>query len=158
MSVIETTTALVERSYEKLARNLEIARARKGRPLSYAEKVFLGHLADPSGEDLEPGESYVGLNPDRVAMQDATAQMALLQFRLAGKDETAVPSTVHCDHLIQAHVGAAEDMQTARTTNAEVYEFLRSASSAQVWPRVLEAPERASFIRSCSRTTRSPAA
>ena len=80
-------------------------------------------------EDLEPGRSYVALVPDRVAMQDATAQMAVLQFMLAGQDQTAVPTTVHCDHLIQAHVGASSDMDTARTTNREVYEFLRSASA-----------------------------
>ena len=129
MSEIETTPALVERVYATLEKNVAIARERLGRPLTYAEKVFLGHLADPAGEELEPGQSYVGLHPDRVAMQDATAQMAVLQFMLAGKDETAVPSTVHCDHLIQAYVGAEQDMQTARTTNAEVYEFLRTASA-----------------------------
>ena len=129
MSVIETTPALVERVYGTLSRNLEIARKRLGRPLTYAEKVFLGHLADPANEELEPGRSYVGLRPDRVAMQDATAQMALLQFMLAGRDETAVPTTVHCDHLIQAYVGAAADMDTARSTNREVYDFLESASA-----------------------------
>jgi aconitate hydratase len=129
MQSIETTPALVEGVYEKLARHVEIARSRLGRPLTYAEKVFLGHLADPEDDDLTPGRSYVGLHPDRVAMQDATAQMAVLQFMLAGKDETAVPTTIHCDHLIQAYVGAAKDMATARTTNHEVYEFLRSASA-----------------------------
>ena len=129
MSAIETTAALVERVYAKLARGERRARERLGRPLTYAEKVVLGHLADPDAQDLEPGRSYVGLHPDRVAMQDATAQMALLQFMLAGRDETAVPTTVHCDHLIQAHVGAASDMQTARTSNREVYDFLRSASA-----------------------------
>ena len=92
MPAIETTPALVGRVYETLSRNVEIVRKRLGRPLSYAEKIFLGHLANPSGEKLEPGRSYVGLHPDRVAMQDATAQMALLQFMLAGRDETAVPT------------------------------------------------------------------
>ncbi|MEM7409753.1 MAG: aconitate hydratase [Myxococcota bacterium] len=129
MPSIETTPALVESVYRTLAKNVETARDRKDRPLTYAEKVFLGHLADPEGEDLDPGQSYVGLRPDRVAMQDATAQMAVLQFMLAGKDETAVPSTVHCDHLIQAYVGAAQDMETARTTNQEVYDFLKGASA-----------------------------
>jgi aconitate hydratase len=129
MSAIETTPALVQRVYTTLAANLEVARRRLGRPLSWAEKVFLGHLADPEGEELDPGRSYVGLRPDRVAMQDATAQMALLQFMLAGRDETAVPTTVHCDHLIQAHAGAAPDMETARTTNQEVYDFLESSSA-----------------------------
>jgi len=129
MPVIETTPTLVQRVYETISRNVETARRRLGRPLTYAEKVFLGHLADPEGEELEPGRSYVGLRPDRVAMQDATAQMALLQFMLAGMDETAVPSTVHCDHLIQAHVGAAADMDSARENNREVYDFLESASA-----------------------------
>jgi len=129
MPTIETTPELVAGVYETLARNVGTVRKRLNRPLTCAEKVFLGHLADPEREDLEPGKSYVGTHPDRVAMQDATAQMALLQFMLADKDETAVPSTVHCDHLIQAYVGAAQDMDTARTTNAEVYDFLRSASA-----------------------------
>ena len=129
MSNIETTHALVARVYERLEKNLEIARSRLGHPFSCAEKVFLGHLADPEHEDLEAGESYVALRPDRVAMQDATAQMALLQFMLAGQTDTAVPTSVHCDHLIQAHVGAIQDMDTAKSANQEVYEFLRSASA-----------------------------
>jgi len=126
---IETTAALVQGAYDRTARNLEIIRERLGRPLSYAEKVLLGHLDDPKGQELEPGESYLLLRPDRIAMQDATAQMALLQFMQAGRDAAAVPSTVHCDHLIQAHHGAAEDMESAKTTNGEVYDFLRSCSA-----------------------------
>ncbi len=129
MPAIETTPALVSRAYATLARNLETARHRLGRPLSYAEKVFLGHLANPANQELAPGHAYALLHPDRVAMQDATAQMAVLQFMLAGRSETAVPTSVHCDHLILAHAGAAKDMQTAELTNAEVYEFLRSASA-----------------------------
>jgi aconitate hydratase len=129
MPSIETTPALVAGVYERLIRNIEVVRRRLERPLTYAEKIFLGHFADPEREALEPGRSYVGLRPDRVAMQDATAQMALLQFMLAGRDETAVPSTVHCDHLIQAHAGASRDMEAARTVNREVYDFLRSATA-----------------------------
>jgi aconitate hydratase len=129
MPAIETTRALVENAYQTLARNVATVRQRLNRPLTYGEKVFYGHLAEPATAELEAGASYVGLHPDRVAMQDATAQMALLQFMLAGRNETAVPTTVHCDHLIQAHVGAAADMVTARADNAEVYEFLRSASA-----------------------------
>jgi aconitate hydratase len=129
MPAIETTPALVGRVYTTLARRLEVARRRLGRPLTFAEKVFLGHLADPERQELAPGSAYVELHPDRVAMQDATAQMAVLQFMLAGRNETAVPTTIHCDHLIQAYVGAAADMQSARVSNAEVYEFLRSASA-----------------------------
>jgi aconitate hydratase len=129
MSTIETTPDFVRAVYERLERNIAIIRGRLGRPLTFAEKVFLGHLDDPENEDLEPGKSYVATRPDRVAMQDATAQMALLQFMLAGRAETAAPTTVHCDHLIQAHLGAAADMQTASETNREVYDFLRTASS-----------------------------
>jgi aconitate hydratase len=129
MPPIDTTAALVRGVYDRLERNLEIVRRRLDRPLTYAEKVFLGHLADPETEELAPGTSYVATRPDRVAMQDATAQMALLQFMLAGKDTTAVPTTVHCDHLIQAHVGAAGDLALANDVNREVYDFLRSSSA-----------------------------
>jgi aconitate hydratase len=126
---IETTPALVQQAYDRTTANLETVRERLGRPLSYAEKVLLGHLADAEAQELDPGESYLLLRPDRIAMQDATAQMALLQFMQAGRDETAVPTTVHCDHLIQAYKGAAEDMETAKVTNGEVYDFLRSCSA-----------------------------
>ena len=129
MSAIETTLEFVNAVYEKLERNVARIRRRLGRPLTYAEKVFLGHFDDPENEDLEPGKSYVATRPDRVAMQDATAQMALLQFMLAGKETTAVPTTVHCDHLIRAHVGAEADMRAATETNREVYDFLSSASA-----------------------------
>jgi len=129
MPPIDTTATLVRGVYDRLEHNLEIVRRRLGRPLTYAEKVFLGHLADPDGEALEPGVSYVATRPDRVAMQDATAQMALLQFMLANKDTTAVPTTVHCDHLIQAHVGATGDLALANDVNREVYDFLSSSSA-----------------------------
>jgi len=125
---IETTAALVASSYGRIAENLDIVRERLGRPLTYAEKVLLGHLSDARAQELGPGESYLLLRPDRIAMQDATAQMALLQFMQAGRDGTAVPTTVHCDHLIQAYKGAADDMEAAKTTNGEVYDFLRSCS------------------------------
>ncbi|MEZ4334660.1 MAG: aconitate hydratase [Myxococcota bacterium] len=129
MTAIETTPELVRKSYARTQENLAIVRKRLGRPLTFAEKILLGHLDDPTGQELAPGESYLQLRPDRVAMQDATAQMAMLQFMQAGRDETAVPSTVHCDHLIEARKGAAADMATARTTNAEVYNFLRTCAA-----------------------------
>jgi aconitate hydratase len=129
MSAIETTPALVRGVYESLERNVAVIRRRLGRPLTYAEKVFLGHFDDPENEALEAGKSYVATRPDRVAMQDATAQMALLQFMLAGRGSTDVPTTVHCDHLIQARLGAEADMAVARDTNREVYDFLKSASA-----------------------------
>lgn len=129
MTAIETTPDLVRKSYARTNENLRVVRSRLGRPLTFAEKILLGHLDDAKGQDLVAGESYLLLRPDRVAMQDATAQMALLQFMQAGRDETAVPSTVHCDHLIEARRGAAADMATARTTNAEVYDFLRTCAA-----------------------------
>ena len=89
MQAIETTPDWVRGVYARLDRNVATLRRRLDRPLTYAEKIFLGHLADPEAETLDPGHSYVALRPDRVAMQDATAQMALLQFMLAGRDETA---------------------------------------------------------------------
>jgi aconitate hydratase len=129
MPAIETTPELVRGVYATLAKNLEIVRRRLGRPLTYAEKVLLGHLADAERQPLDAGAAYLELRPDRVAMQDATAQMAILQFISSGREETSVPTTVHCDHLIQAHKGASEDMKTAQVTNREVYDFLRTASA-----------------------------
>ncbi|MFP8879458.1 MAG: aconitate hydratase, partial [Myxococcota bacterium] len=129
MKAIETTPELVRSVYEVLGRNVAIVRERLGRSLTYAEKVFLGHMADPAGAEIAPGRSYMDTRPDRIAMQDATAQMALLQFMLAGREEAAVPTTVHCDHLIQARVGAGDDLRVARDANGEVYEFLSTASA-----------------------------
>jgi aconitate hydratase len=129
MPGIETTPEFVRSVYENLERGLEVIRGRLDRPLTYAEKVLLGHLAHPSTQELDAGTSYLDLRPDRVAMQDATAQMALLQFITSGRSESAVPATVHCDHLIQAYQGADADMENAQITNREVYDFLRSASA-----------------------------
>ena len=115
--------------YESLAARHAAARTRLGRSLTLAEKVLFSHLAVDDGSPLERGKTYADLRPDRVAMQDATAQMALLQFGHAGRPTVAVPTTVHCDHLIQARRGAVQDLAEARTTNDEVYEFLRTASA-----------------------------
>ncbi len=129
MSQIETTPQLVANVYAKTRKDLKIIRERLGRPLSLAEKILYGHLDDPKGQELERGKSFLMMRPDRVAMQDATAQMALLQFMLAGKDEAAVPSTVHCDHLILAYKGASADMKNSMVENNEVFQFLSTASS-----------------------------
>ncbi|OUM61414.1 hypothetical protein PIROE2DRAFT_12565 [Piromyces sp. E2] len=115
--------------YEKMAENIKIVRERLNRPLTYAEKIVYGHLADPKNQDIERGKSYLNLHPDRVACQDATAQMALLQFMSAGLPTVAVPTTVHCDHLIQAQVGAESDLPRAKEINKEVYDFLSSCSA-----------------------------
>ena len=103
-------------------------RKRLGRPLTLSEKILITHAADPAKQAFVRGASYLTLYPDRVAMQDATAQMAILQFMLAGRETVAVPSTIHCDHLIQARVGAAEDMKAALSANREVYDFLQSTA------------------------------
>ncbi|MDR0893362.1 MAG: aconitate hydratase [Mediterranea sp.] len=122
--------AMLEAFYKAYKGKLEHVRGVLKRPLTLAEKILYAHLYDASDvKDYKRGEDYVNFRPDRVAMQDATAQMALLQFMNAGKEQVAVPSTVHCDHLIQAYKGAKEDINTARKTNEEVYDFLRDVSS-----------------------------
>ena len=116
--------------YASYKGKMEHVRAVLQRPLTLAEKILYTHLFDEKGiKDYKRGEDYVNFRPDRVAMQDATAQMALLQFMNAGREQVAVPSTVHCDHLIQAYRGAREDIATATKTNEEVYDFLRDVSS-----------------------------
>ena len=129
MANIESTPEFVAAAYDAMRSRLETVRGRVGKPLTLAQKIVLGHLDDPAGAELERGRSYVELRPDRVAMQDATAQMALLQFMQAGRPEVAVPATVHCDHLIQAHTGAGADTLRATTENAEVYDFLSAVSA-----------------------------
>ena len=119
---------LVERLYHRLEKAQAEARSRLGRPLTLAEKILFSHIATWPTEPLVRGRSTLKLHPDRVAMQDATAQMAILQFMVTGWDTVAVPSTVHCDHLIQARVGADKDLLRALDENKEVYDFLTSAS------------------------------
>jgi aconitate hydratase len=130
MAVSATTPVeLVDRVYARLPERVALGRERLARPLALAEKILVNHLCEPQGQDLERGRSYADFGPDRVAMQDATAQMALLQFMTAGLPEAVVPSTVHCDHLIQAKAGADIDLRLAVDTNSEVYEFLRSVAA-----------------------------
>ncbi|MCU1462085.1 MAG: aconitate hydratase [Acidimicrobiales bacterium] len=124
-----TPLDLVDEVYGRLAERVALGRRRLGRPLTLAEKILVNHLDDPDRQELVRGRSYAEFRPDRVAMQDATAQMALLQFMTAGLPRVAVPTTVHCDHLIQARVGAAEDLAVAENVNEEVYDFLRTVSA-----------------------------
>jgi aconitate hydratase len=124
-----TPIELVNNVYDKLAANVAIGRKRLGRPLTLTEKILINHLSKPKTQEMERGRSYADFAPDRVAMQDATAQMALLQFMTAGLSTTSVPSTVHCDHLILAKTGARIDMGVAIDTNKEVYDFLQSVSA-----------------------------
>jgi len=118
-----------EMPYPKLVKNLEVVRARLNRPLTLSEKVLYSHLDDPAGQDIVRGESYLRLRPDRVAMQDATAQMAMLQFISSGLPKVAVPSTIHCDHLIQAQIEGKKDLARAKDINKEVYNFLATAGA-----------------------------
>src|ERR1700742_136919 len=120
---------LIQKVYEALPGKLTAARNLLGRPLTQAEKILYSHAYDATPAVYERGKAYVNFAPDRVAMQDATAQMALLQFMTCGRDKVAVPSTVHCDHLIQAKTGAAADLATALDVNKEVYDFLASISN-----------------------------
>lgn len=120
---------LIKKVYSELPTKVLTAKKLLGRPLTLAEKILYSHTFKPSTKVYERGKDYVDFAPDRVAMQDATAQMALLQFDTCGRDRVAVPSTVHCDHLIQAKVGAEQDLSTAIDTNREVYDFLSSISN-----------------------------
>jgi aconitate hydratase len=124
-----TPASLVAGLYAKYPERVAVARERLGRPLTFAEKVLIAHADDPRTVGLTRGVDYADYRPDRVAMQDATAQMALLQFMLAKLPAVAVPSTVHCDHLIQARTGAEIDLKVAIDINSEVYEFLRTVSA-----------------------------
>ncbi|MBI4208872.1 MAG: aconitate hydratase [Deltaproteobacteria bacterium] len=128
MIPIETTPQQVERAYATIRKNLEGVRKRFHRPFTLSEKILFGHLDHPETQELKGGESILSLRVDRVAMQDATAQMAILQFAQAKIPRVAVPTTVHCDHLIQAYVGSKKDTETALSANKEVYDFLSSAS------------------------------
>ncbi len=121
---------MIKGVYARMAERVDAARNVVGRPLTLAEKILYSHLDEgmPT-KAYQRGVSYVDFRPDRVAMQDATAQMALLQFMQAGKEKVAVPSTVHADHLIQAKDGAEEDLKRAKYTNQEVYDFLASVSN-----------------------------
>nr|HPM93068.1 aconitate hydratase [Bacteroidales bacterium] len=121
---------MIKGVYAGLAAKVQKARQLTGKPLTLTEKILYSHLsAENDPAPYYRGKSYVNFDPDRVAMQDATAQMALLQFMQAGKKRVAVPSTVHCDHLIQAKAGAREDLMTALDINREVFDFLSSVSN-----------------------------
>jgi aconitate hydratase len=129
MSRVATTAELVRTHYETLDTRLQTIREALGHPLSLAEKILYSHLdQEQSLKNIKKGESFLMLRPDRVAMQDATAQMAILQFIQSGKKQVAVPTTTHCDHLIRAHEGVESDMVVANKENQEVFNFLKSSS------------------------------
>lgn len=121
---------MIKEVYARFPERISAARKAVGKPLTLTEKILYAHLTEgPASQAYGRGKSYVDFQPDRVAMQDATAQMALLQFMQAGREKVAVPSTVHCDHLIQAEVGAEKDLNKAKDKNREVYDFLASVSN-----------------------------
>src|SRR6201985_2018845 len=120
---------MIKQVYDRYSSRVAAARKATGKPLTLTEKILYAHLSEGDAHQAYGrGVDYGDFAPDRVAMQDATAQMALLQFMQAGRPKVAVPSTVHCDHLIQAKVGADQDLQTAKDINKEVYDFLASVS------------------------------
>src|SRR5215467_16406201 len=130
---VDTTANSIIKIYKKLKNKISTLRKTTDRPLTISEKILIGHLAENidfnSYDVLVRGKSYVLLNPDRVALQDVTGQMTILQFMQAGLNRAVIPTTVHCDHLIQARVGSQPDTQAAIYENNEVYQFLESASS-----------------------------
>ncbi len=129
MVTIESTPEMAAKVYATMARNLKVVRRRLGKPLTLADKVLLGHLDDPEKQDLEPGKSYLFLRPDRVVFQDVLGQTGMLQFMQTRRDKVAVPTTIHCDHLIQARVEGGQDLRESLAENTEVYDFLRSAAA-----------------------------
>lgn len=121
---------LIKKTYQNLAEKVSAAREVLNKPLTLSEKILYSHLWEGNTEkEFSRGSDYVDFAPDRIACQDATAQMALLQFMQAGKSKVAVPTTVHCDHLIQAKIGADEDLQNALNSSNEVFNFLESVSN-----------------------------
>ena len=129
METIDSTPGFVAQVYRTMEQRLSRARREPGLPMTLSDKIILSHLADPEEQDLQPGESYLMLRPDRVALQDVTGQMAILQFMQAGRKRVAVPTTVHCDHLIQARMEGRADTREALVENSEVFDFLRSTAS-----------------------------
>ena len=129
MVASDSTPEFVTKVYETMRRNLEVVRRRVGGPMTLADKLLLSHLDDPENQELVPGRSYLQVRPDRVILQDVLGQTAMLQFMQTRRSSTAVPTTVHCDHLIQARVEGASDLRESLAENNEVYDFLRSASA-----------------------------
>jgi aconitate hydratase len=126
---VESTAEMAAGIYQATERRLEIVRRRLRRPLTLAEKALFGHLADPQHQDLVPGRSYLLLRPDRVIFQDVLAQTGMLQFMQSRRERVAVPTTIHCDHLIQARHEAGQDLRESLAEHAEVYEFLRRVAA-----------------------------
>ena len=126
---VESTPLMVANTYATMRKNLDAIRRRVDRPLTLADKILLGHLVDPENQDVEPGASQLSLNPDRVALQDVLGQTVMLNFMQTMRESVAVPTTVHCDHLIQARAEGGIDLVQSMEENKEVYEFLKNAAA-----------------------------
>ena len=129
MVAIELTLEMVAKLYATMQQNLAVVRRRLQKPLTLADKVLLGHLDAPETQDLEPGRSYLALRPDRVVFQDVLGQSGMLQFMQTRRNRVAVPTTIHCDHLIQARTNGEADLRASLDESKEVYDFLRSAAA-----------------------------
>ncbi len=129
MTSLESTPEFVSNVYQTMNRNLAVVRRRLGRPLTLADKILLSHLDDPENQEMIPGKSYLHVRPDRVILQDVLGQSAMLQFMMTGRKKVAVPTTIHCDHLIEARVAGDLDLSASIAENNEVYDFLKSAAA-----------------------------
>ena len=151
MPVIESTPEMAAAAYAVMSRNLETVRRRLGKPLTLADKLLMSHLDDADGQEMEPGRSYLLLKPDRVALQDVLGQTVMLQFMQTRRAKTAVPTTVHCDHLIQPGRRAASTCSSPRRRTARSTTFLRRPRPSSASASGVLAP--ASSTRSCSNST-----
>src|SRR6185503_8260210 len=129
MTAIEVTEAGVEQLYAAMEARLAVVRRRLARPLTLAEKVLFGHLDQPEQQELVPGRSHLALRPDRVVFQDVLGQSGMLQFAQTGRTRVAVPTTIHCDHLITAQHDGRADLAASLAESREVYDFLRAAAA-----------------------------
>jgi len=129
MTSLDSTPEFVANVYQTMSRNLKVVRQQLGRPLTLADKILLSHLNDPKNQEMIAGESYLHVRPDRVVLQDVLGQSAMLQFMMTGRKKVAVPTTIHCDHLIEARVAGDLDLPASIAENNEVYDFLKSAAA-----------------------------
>ncbi len=129
MTDLESTPRFVSKVYETMNQNLQMVRQKLDRPLTLADKILLSHLDDPENQEMIAGKSYLHVRPDRVVLQDVLGQSAMLQFMQTGRDKVAIPTTIHCDHLIEARVAGEPDLKASIEENYEVYEFLKTAAA-----------------------------
>lgn len=129
MTSLDSTPEFVSKVYETMSRNLKVVREKLGHPLTLADKILLSHLDNPAEQEMIAGKSYLQVRPDRVVLQDVLGQSAMLQFMQTGRKKVAVPTTIHCDHLIEARVAGDLDLQASNAENNEVYDFLKSAAA-----------------------------